>query len=74
MIITLKSVKKREFESDGEMVTYFWYKALFKEDGVTREVGCKRGDLPLGVEHEEPNLEKYEKSNGKIGYRIVDEA
>jgi len=41
------------------------------EDGVTREVGCVKGDLPLGVPTEFPTLEKYEKSNNKLGYRIV---
>lgn len=63
------SVKDGTFTgSDGSDVTYFWVKAERLSDGVKLEFGTKtdyRGEIGNTLALE---LEKRERSNGRIGY------
>jgi len=70
MIYNIKAVKERPFDSNGETVPYFWYKAVRQIDGVTIEFGSKKDDLEVGEEYD-LDIEKTERPNGKFGYRRV---
>lgn len=72
MIVTLLSVKERSFvNKQNEEQKYYWYKAK-RADGVSIQVGCPDGELPLNVSRDFP-IEKYEKKDNSIGYRILAE-
>lgn len=68
--LTIKKVKDGKFESNGETIQYYWYKAL-REDGVTLDFGSKKkydeGDV-IGIE-----LEKTEVQGGKFRYKEITE-
>jgi len=67
--LILNSVKNSPFESNGEKIDYFWYKAERVVDGVSFDLGSAKGDLALGVELE-LNVEKTEGAKpGKFRYK-----
>lgn len=74
MKITIKSVKPKPFTNDdGEQMDYYWYRAERSNDMVTFQFGSTDGNHPIGEELD-LDIEKYEKSNGKIGYKEIIEA
>lgn len=71
MLLKLVEVKDRSFTGDdGRDIDYYFYKAVRESDGVTIQVGCKEGDLPLNkvADYEVEKTEGVDK-NGKIVYR-----
>jgi len=68
MKLKIKKVRDGKFKSsEGEMISYFWYKALRGEDGVTIEFGSKNEyevDDEIDIE-----LEKSERAGGRFGYK-----
>lgn len=65
--LIIKKVKPSSFVgSEGDRITYFWYKAL-RQDGVTIDFGSKN---EYKVDEEiEIDLEKTELSGGKFRYK-----
>lgn len=69
----IKKVRDGSFKNDeGELIPYFWIKALRLEDNVSLEFGSKSGDFEIGDEVE-LELEKTERAGGKVGYKHVPE-
>lgn len=67
--VTIKSVKAKPFTNDdGDVMDYYWYRAERSSDQVSFQFGSQYGDHPIG-EAVTLELEKYEKANGKIGYK-----
>jgi len=67
----LKTVKAKPFTNDdGEEMAYYWYKGTDQHDGVTRQYGCKSGELQLNAIGEY-DVEKTERVDGKFGYKIL---
>lgn len=74
MKLTIKSVKVKPFTNDdGEQMNYYWYRAERAYDQVTFQFGSTYENHPIGEELD-LDIEKYEKSNGKIGYKEIREA
>lgn len=68
--LVIRKVTAKPFTGgDGEKVPYFWIKAQ-REDGVTIEFGTQQDHHTVG-ETETVNLERVERSNGKIGYKEI---
>jgi len=63
----LKRRQKNFTGGEGEEIQYFWYKALRLSDGVTFEFGSADAAHELDEEYD-LEIEKREKSNGKLGY------
>jgi len=53
--------------SDGEKRDYYWYRAVRIEDGVTIDFGSQQV-YEVG-DNVDIHLVKYEKKDGKIGYK-----
>jgi len=71
MLLKIKSQKAAPFKnSDGDTIEYFWYKAIRLNDNVAIEFGSKSDAYEDGEEYE-INVEKYERPNGKFGYKEV---
>lgn len=70
MKLKIERVKPAPFRgSDGTDVDYYWYKATRESDGVTIEFGSwKKYDVGSVVE---VLIEKYERRDGKVGYKEV---
>lgn len=73
MKVILKSRKASPFTNDdGEEMQYFWYKAERLSDNVTIRFGSQEGGHVLDEELD-LDIEKYERDNGKIGYKETKE-
>lgn len=66
VVITKKTDKPFKGE-DGELVEYFWYSAT-TSDNLRLQFGSPNNKYEIGQEYE-INIGKYEKANGKIGYK-----
>jgi len=55
---------------DGEERDYFWYKMERQDNQVTIRVGSVDGKHEVD-EVKDLNIEKYERNDGKMGYREI---
>lgn len=55
---------------DDQEYDYFWYKGDRQEDGVTIQFGSINGKYEVG-QLVDVSLEKFERRDGKIGYKEV---
>jgi len=67
----LKILKRKlgNFQGDdGEHIDYYWYDAVRKEDDMLIQFGSREGGHEPNTEHE-LNVVRYERKDGKMGYK-----
>jgi len=58
--------------SDGENVGYYWYDAVRLEDNMLIQFGSREGGHEEKTE-KDLNVVKYERADGKTGYKELSE-
>lgn len=58
--------------NDGENVIYYWYDAVRISDDMLIQFGSREGGHEEGSE-KDLNIVKYERKDGKTGYKEINE-
>ena len=77
MKLKITGKTEKPFKGDeGDLIPYFWYKAVREEDGVTLQFGSKKGEHLVGdtLELELEKTEALDSKTGQLSYRYKETA
>lgn len=70
--VKIEDIRHKPFTgADGEEVDYYWTKAVRRRDGITFTFGTTVDHSQQMGQSVDLNIEKYENSQGRTGYREI---